>query len=104
MCPNGGRVCIGARPNKNKLKTKEINKLSATIEAKLAAQGDAAVAVVQMKNDLADTKEDLGADQGFLAELAKGCDSKKGEWEVVVKTRAEELVALAGTIKILNDC
>jgi len=84
-------------------KTKEIETLTATIEAKLTAQGDAAVAVVQMKNDLADTKEDLGADQGFLAELAKGCDSKKGEWEVVVKTRAEELVALADTIKILND-
>merc|ERR1712026_299198 len=28
---------------------------------------------------------------------------KKKEWEVIVKTRAEELAALADTIKVLND-
>jgi len=39
----------------------------------------------------------------FLANLADMCEKKKGEWEARVKTRAEELVALADTIKVLND-
>jgi len=38
-----------------------------------------------------------------LAELEKGCATKTGEWEARSKTRADELVALADTIKILND-
>jgi len=37
-----------------------------------------------------------------LADLEKNCASKTKEYEVVVKTRSEELVALAETIKILN--
>jgi len=84
-------------------KKKEIDSLTATIEAKLAAKADAAVKLVQMKNDLSDTQEDLGADQQFIADLAKGCDTKKAEYEAVVKTRSEELAALADTVKILND-
>merc|ERR1712073_122583 len=32
-----------------------------------------------------------------------GCATKEKEWAVVCKTRQEELVALAETIKILND-
>merc|ERR1719461_1283327 len=35
--------------------------------------------------------------------MDKTCETKKKEWEVVVKTRAEELAALADTIKVLND-
>jgi len=38
-----------------------------------------------------------------LAELEKGCDTKTAEWEEIVKTRADELTALAETIKVLND-
>merc|ERR1712037_20702 len=56
-----------------------------------------------MKNDLGDTEEALAADQEFLANLEKNCETKKKEWEVVVKTRGEELAALADTIKVLND-
>merc|ERR1712190_221068 len=32
-----------------------------------------------------------------------GCDKKTAEWEVIKKTRAEELLALSETIKVLND-
>ena len=53
--------------------------------------------------DLKDTQDGLGEDQKFLAELAKGCKTKEAEWEVVVKTRSEEMLALSETIKILND-
>merc|ERR1712039_443683 len=42
-------------------------------------------------------------DEKFLAELDSGCDKKTAEWEVIKKTRAEELLALAETIKVLND-
>merc|ERR1712222_50911 len=33
----------------------------------------------------------------------ENCEKKKKEWAVIVKTRAEELAALADTIKVLND-
>merc|ERR1712113_240545 len=47
--------------------------------------------------------EAIAADKEFLANLEKNCATKTAEWEVIVKTRTEELVALADTIKILND-
>merc|ERR1711933_39735 len=43
------------------------------------------------------------ADKEFLANMEKNCETKKKEWEVIVKTRGEELAALADTIKVLND-
>merc|ERR1719464_2076389 len=39
----------------------------------------------------------------FLAELEKGCANKGAEWEERSKTRAAEIVAIADTIKVLND-
>merc|ERR1719444_633120 len=84
-------------------KTKEIETLTATIEAKLQQSSEKAVKLVQAKNDLKDTQDGLAEDKKFLAELAKGCKTKEAEWDVVVKTRSEELLALTETIKILND-
>jgi chromosome segregation ATPase len=45
----------------------------------------------------------LAADKKFLKELEKGCSTKEAEWEARCKLRQEELLALADTIKILND-
>merc|ERR1712159_799388 len=56
-----------------------------------------------MKNDLGDTAEALVEDKKFLADLEKTCATKTAEWEDIVKTRNEELLALADTIKVLND-
>lgn len=84
-------------------KTKQIDALTAAIEDKTQRVGQAGVKVVQMAEDLEDTKEDLAADQKFLAELEKGCSTKDAEWAARCKIRSEELVALAETIKILND-
>ena len=42
-------------------------------------------------------------DKKFLAELEKGCSTKEKEWAVICKLHSEEMVALADTIKILND-
>jgi len=82
---------------------KEKAALTAAIEAKLTKIGELGVSIAEMKNDAGDTAEALAADQKFLAELEKGCATKTGEWEARSKTRANELVALADTIKILND-
>jgi len=84
-------------------KKKEVEALSKEFEKKLQRSGDLGVEIAQMKNDLGDTQETLAADKEFLANMEKNCETKKKEWEVIVKTRAEELAALADTIKILND-
>merc|ERR1719203_560444 len=84
-------------------KTKEVNALTASIESKTTRVGELGVAIVQMKNDLSETEKAIIADQEFRANLEKGCSTKEAEWAEVVKTRAEELVALAETIKVLND-
>jgi len=84
-------------------KKKEVAALTKQIETKLTRIADLGVEIAEMKNDLGDTQEALVADKKFLANLDENCDKKKKEWEVVVKTRAEELAALADTIKVLND-
>merc|ERR1740123_2701896 len=84
-------------------KKKEVLVLTKEIETKLDRSGDLGVQIAQMKNDLGDTEESLTADKQFLANLEENCETKKKEWDVVVKTRAEELAALADTIKVLND-
>merc|ERR1712060_366814 len=81
----------------------EINALTASIEKKLEKIGDLSVAIAEAKNELGDAGEAILADKEFLANLEKNCATKTAEWEVIVKTRTEELVALAETIKILND-
>jgi len=84
-------------------KTKEVNALTKLIEDKMTRVGELAIEIVQMKNDLGDTGAALVEDKKFLADLEKTCAKKTEEWEVIVKTRSEELLALAETIKILND-
>merc|ERR1711972_1295095 len=84
-------------------KTKESSALQASIEAKIKKIGDLAVSIVQMKNDLSETENALLEDQKFKADLDKSCATKTSEWEERSKTRSEELVALADTIKVLND-
>jgi len=56
-----------------------------------------------MENDLEDTQEGLAEDTKYLGELGGSCKTKTAEWEAIKKTRAEELLALADTIKMLND-
>jgi uncharacterized coiled-coil DUF342 family protein len=84
-------------------KTKESETLQAQIEEEMKRVGELKVQIAEQENDLEDTKETLAADEKFVAELATSCKTKTAEWEEIKKTRAEELVALAETIKILND-
>jgi len=84
-------------------KKKEVEALTATVESKTAQIGELGVALVQMKDDLSDTQAALLEDKKFLAELEKGCANKASEWEERSKTRSAEIVAIADTIKVLND-
>merc|ERR1719473_1680457 len=84
-------------------KEKEIEAATAAIEAKLQRVGDLGVEIVNLKNDLEETAGSLLEDKKFLADLQKNCDTKKAEWAVRTKTRADELLAIQETIKILND-
>jgi len=84
-------------------KAKEVAALTQSIEEKTVRTGEVAVAIVAKKNDLADTEKALASDKEYLAELEKGCESKAAEWEERKKTRADELIALSETIKLLND-
>jgi len=84
-------------------KTKEINALQSAIESKMTRVGELGVKVAEMVNDLEDTKEDLVETKKFLADLDVNCANKKKEWAAFKKMQGEELLALADTIKILND-
>merc|ERR1719337_392899 len=84
-------------------KTKEINALTKEIESKTSRVGELGVELVTLKEDLDDTTKSLAEDEAFLKDLAKNCKTKEDEWAVRQKIRAEELLAIADTIKILND-
>merc|ERR1719197_354749 len=84
-------------------KEKEIAAATEAIESKTQRAGEVAVEIVQLKNDLEDTKDELGADEVFLMELKKSCATKAKEFDERMANRADELVAISETIKILND-
>merc|ERR1719395_427463 len=84
-------------------KSKEINALTKQIESKTSRIGELGVELVTLKEDLDDTTKSLIEDKAFLKDMEKSCKTKENEWAARQKLRAEELVAIADTIKILND-
>jgi len=84
-------------------KEKEVAASTKAIEVKTVRVGEAAVHIVQMKNDLSDTQTALEGDKKFLADLDGNCASQTKEAEENKKVRSQELLALADTIKLLND-
>jgi len=84
-------------------KEKEIQAATSAIESKTERAGATAVQIVSLKNDLEDVKDQLGADEVFLMNLKKDCGTKGGEYDERKAARAQELVAISETIKILND-
>merc|ERR1740127_410734 len=84
-------------------KEKEVNSLTKAIEEKMVRLGKLQVDIVEMKEDLDDTGKALLEDKKFLADLDKNCALKTKEHEENMKLRSEELLALADTIKVLND-
>jgi DNA repair exonuclease SbcCD ATPase subunit len=84
-------------------KNKEISAAQAAIEEKTERQGDLAVKITTEKNDLRETSSTLDENEEYSAELSKSCDTKTKEYDAIKKSRAEELLALADTIKLLNS-
>jgi peptidoglycan hydrolase CwlO-like protein len=84
-------------------KAKEISALTKEIETKTARVGELGVQVVEQKEDLDDTAKGLKEDEAFLRDLEKNCATKDEEYEANKKLRAQEVLAIADTIKILND-
>ena len=62
-----------------------------------------ALLTVTLKEDLDDTTKSLAEAEAFLKDMEKNCKSKEDEWAARQKVRAEELVAISETIKILNS-
>jgi len=60
-------------------KKKEIDALTATVEAKTTLIGELGVAIVPMKNDLSDTEAALVANKKFFTEMETTCKTKEAE-------------------------
>jgi len=84
-------------------KKKEVGVLGKSIENKLNRVGELGVKIAAMKSDLEDSSGSLAEDKAFLKDMAKNCKEKAAIHEQEKKMRAQEIVALADTIKILND-
>jgi ubiquinone biosynthesis protein UbiJ len=84
-------------------KKKEVAALTESVETKTAKLGELGVAIVQGKDDMTETEKSAAADKKFAATMKTSCATKEAEWAEIEKTRSEELIALAETIKVLND-
>merc|ERR1719313_2496536 len=84
-------------------KQKEVDAAIKAIEEKIKRIGELGIEIVNLKEDLDDTTATFMEDQKFLADLKKNCATKEKEWAERQKTRQDELLAIADTIKILND-
>jgi septal ring factor EnvC (AmiA/AmiB activator) len=82
---------------------KAIQAATDSIEEKIGQSGQLAVAIVQLKNDKSDTEQQLEADSGYSQQLEKDCTDMSRDYAESKKTRADEILAIADTIKILND-
>jgi len=84
-------------------KNAEVAELTKAIEDKITRVGETGVAIADMKNDAKDTADKLVEDKKFLVDLKAECEKKEKTWDAVKKERQAELLALADTIKMLND-
>merc|ERR550525_2125143 len=84
-------------------KEKELDANGGALESKMERAAEVGLEIVEMKEDLDDTAKALLEDKKFLSELEKDCGTKESEWNKRCKIRAEELLAIGDTIKILND-
>merc|ERR1719298_199281 len=84
-------------------KEKEIEMATEAIETKMGRAGALAVSVVQTKDSLEDTTDELADVQKLLSQLATECKTKEKEWAETQKIRADEVKAISEAISILND-
>jgi hypothetical protein len=88
------------------LRAAKLGEIEAATKSKNAKEADLAdtqAKAAQAKEDKAATTAALEADQGFLVNMKKDCQSEDEQYKARSKTRSEELVALAETLKILSE-
>jgi len=81
----------------------EIRVATAQKERKEAELADLKVAIVEAKEDKQATEEALEADQEFLARMLTECKVQDDDYAKRAKIRAEEVVALAETLRVLTE-
>jgi hypothetical protein len=86
-----------------KAKTKEFETLQASIEEKMARLGELSVANAEAANAGGDTAEQLVEDKKALADSKTACANREKAFEKEKETRAQEVLALADTVKLLNS-
>lgn len=84
-------------------KARETEALGTAIEEKTTRLGEVGLELVNAKADLESTTSGQADDTKLLGDIEAACASTQKEQEEVSKLRSEELVAIADTIKILND-
>merc|ERR1719473_806085 len=84
-------------------KKKEIEVATEAIESKTVRAGELAVSIVQSKDELEDTIQEVADNEKFVSQLDEQCASKQKEWAVRQKARADEVHAISDAIGILND-
>jgi len=84
-------------------KRKEVKVLGKAIEDKLGRVSVVGVEIATMKTEFEDTSEALTQDSAFLSDLNKNCGVKQELHAKAKDMRAQEILALAETIKVLND-
>merc|ERR1719155_59729 len=83
-------------------KEEEIAAGQAQIDTKTQELADTDEKNAQAKEDVADTKKSLGADEEFLMMLKEKCSMTDGEWEERQKTRQLEMEAVSKALAILS--
>merc|ERR1719361_972652 len=86
-----------------KAKQDQIDALQKQVQDKTARLGEVGVDIVNLQGDYDDTSRALEEDSVFLADLQRGCSKQTKMWGERSKLRAEELIAITKTIKLLND-
>merc|ERR1719313_171363 len=84
-------------------KKKEIEIATESIESKTLRTGELAVAIVQTKDSLEDTIEEVADNEKMSAELDKQCATKSKEFAAIKAEKTEEIKAISEAIGILND-
>jgi len=84
-------------------KEKQISTLTKEIESKMVRSGEGGVTLTNQQEDLSDTSKSYAEDKKFLIDVTKDCQTKQAVKDTNDKMRTDELLALADTIKILND-
>merc|ERR1719321_1925557 len=84
-------------------KEKQVAMATEAIETKMSRKGELAVAVVQTRDSLEDSQQELADTEKFAQQLKEQCGTKEKEWAEREKLRAEEISAISEAIAIVND-